>query len=183
MKAHYSPQFGKLLTCVLSSNSDFGRNVADSPIPTPFIDQLTAQGVHLTQHYVHSVCSPTRAALLTGRYHVNTGMTNVLIPGTPAGNFLNALFSCSCDSLILKHRRLLCDLTRIAFGYSHLAFVAELPRWLLHCHGWQVASRSCPAQDDSHWARLRPLHGNVHVGPRQFHQADVRASLGGTTGS
>eukprot|EP01032_Pedospumella_encystans_P030986 gene30986-34971_t len=46
---------------------------------------LTSQGVHLTQHYVHSVCSPTRAALLTGRYHVNTGMTNVLIPGTPAG--------------------------------------------------------------------------------------------------
>jgi len=34
---------------------------------------------------VHSVGSPTRATLLTGRYHVNTGMTNVLIPGTPAG--------------------------------------------------------------------------------------------------
>jgi len=84
--------------------------VADSPIPTPFIDQLTAQGVHLTQHYVHSVCSPTRAALLTGRYHVNTGMTNVLIPGTPAGNLLNSSFSCSCDSLFSKHRPL-CDLT------------------------------------------------------------------------
>jgi arylsulfatase A-like enzyme len=64
---------------------DLGRNVADSPIPTPFIDDLTARGVHLAQHYVHSVCSPSRAAFMTGRYHVNTGMTNVLIPGTPAG--------------------------------------------------------------------------------------------------
>lgn len=83
--------------------SDLGRHVEDSPVPTPFIDNLTARGVHLAQHYVHSVCSPSRAALLTGRYHVNTGLTNVLIPGTPAGNILYNYVFLICFSCIILH--------------------------------------------------------------------------------
>lgn len=39
---------------------------------TPHLDQLSQSGVRLTQFYVHSVCSPTRAALLTGRYSFRT---------------------------------------------------------------------------------------------------------------
>ena len=35
---------------------------------TPNIDRLVASGVELDQHYVQPVCSPTRAALLSGRY-------------------------------------------------------------------------------------------------------------------
>jgi len=35
---------------------------------TPNIDQLAAAGVELDQHYVQPVCSPTRTALLSGRY-------------------------------------------------------------------------------------------------------------------
>lgn len=37
---------------------------------TPALDRLAAQGMRLTQGYSNSaVCSPTRVALLTGRYH------------------------------------------------------------------------------------------------------------------
>ena len=37
---------------------------------TPAIDGLAAQGIRLTQAYANSaVCSPTRVALITGRYH------------------------------------------------------------------------------------------------------------------
>ncbi len=39
-----------------------------NPALTPQIDQLAAQGMQMTRFYTHSVCSPTRAALLTGRY-------------------------------------------------------------------------------------------------------------------
>jgi arylsulfatase A-like enzyme len=43
-------------------------------IATPNIDRIAREGVKLTQFYVQSVCSPTRAALLTGRYPFRNGM-------------------------------------------------------------------------------------------------------------
>lgn len=39
-----------------------------SRIRTPHLDGLAARAVELDQHYVQPLCSPTRAALLTGRY-------------------------------------------------------------------------------------------------------------------
>ena len=39
---------------------------------TPNIDQLAAESLRLTQFYAHSVCAPTRAAFLTGRYAFRT---------------------------------------------------------------------------------------------------------------
>lgn len=35
---------------------------------TPVMDRLVAEGVELDRHYVQPVCTPTRAALLSGRY-------------------------------------------------------------------------------------------------------------------
>lgn len=43
--------------------------------PTPNLDRLRGEGVELTQHYVYPVCSPTRAALLSGRYATRFGVT------------------------------------------------------------------------------------------------------------
>jgi arylsulfatase A-like enzyme len=37
-------------------------------IRTPVLDRLVREGVELTQHYVNPQCSPTRSALLSGRY-------------------------------------------------------------------------------------------------------------------
>ena len=51
-----------------------------SEIRTPEIDRLAAEGVKLERFYAHAVCSPTRSALLTGRFAVNTG---VLAPSNP----------------------------------------------------------------------------------------------------
>lgn len=39
-----------------------------SRIRTPNLDRLAQRGVELTQHYVTPLCTPTRVALLTGRY-------------------------------------------------------------------------------------------------------------------
>ena len=50
-------------------------------IKTPIIDRLAAEGVRLTNFYAsNSVCTPSRAALLTGRYPIRTHMTLPLYP-------------------------------------------------------------------------------------------------------
>jgi len=45
-----------------------------SEIKTPHIDRLAAGGARLEAFYVQPVCSPTRAALLTGRYPMRHGL-------------------------------------------------------------------------------------------------------------
>ncbi len=45
-----------------------------SNISTPHIDRLASRGVVLDTFYVQSVCSPTRAALMTGRYPIRYGL-------------------------------------------------------------------------------------------------------------
>lgn len=45
-----------------------------SEIKTPNIDKLAAAGARLEAFYVQPVCSPTRAALMTGRYPIRHGL-------------------------------------------------------------------------------------------------------------
>ena len=56
-----------------------------SSIPTPHLDQLAAGGVRLSSHYVQPTCTPSRAALMTGRYAHNTGLPFAMFPGSVAG--------------------------------------------------------------------------------------------------
>lgn len=58
-------------------------------IRTPKIDQLAKEGAILKSYYVQPVCSPTRSALMTGRYATHTGVYNVVRPGAPWGLPLN----------------------------------------------------------------------------------------------
>jgi len=55
-------------------------------IHTPHIDAFAREGIRLTQYYIaHSVCSPSRAALLTGRQPWRSGVVDVLRPDSPSG--------------------------------------------------------------------------------------------------
>ncbi len=51
-------------------------------IKTPNIDKLAAEGAKFTQFYVQPMCTPTRAALMTGRYPFRYGLQTAVIPGT-----------------------------------------------------------------------------------------------------
>jgi len=53
-------------------------------IKTPNLDALAAGGAKFSQFYVQPMCTPTRAALLTGRYPFRYGLQTIVIPG-PAG--------------------------------------------------------------------------------------------------
>jgi arylsulfatase A-like enzyme len=57
-----------------------------SDIKTPHLDRIAADGARLEQFYVQPVCSPTRAALLTGRYPMRHGLqTGVIRPWADYG--------------------------------------------------------------------------------------------------
>ena len=64
---------------------DLGCYANASKIPTPHLDRLAAQGMRFTDaHSPSSVCSPTRYALLTGRYTWRTCLQQgVLVPWDP----------------------------------------------------------------------------------------------------
>jgi arylsulfatase A-like enzyme len=49
-------------------------------ILTPNIDRLAKGGTVIESHYVQPVCSPTRAALMTGRYATHTGVYTIVTP-------------------------------------------------------------------------------------------------------
>ena len=51
-----------------------------SDIKTPNIDQLAAAGARLEQFYAQPMCTPTRAALMTGRYPFRYGLQTLVIP-------------------------------------------------------------------------------------------------------
>lgn len=59
--------------------NDIGYQSTDLFECTPFIDALAAGGVKLVNYYVQQSCTPTRAALLTGKYAMHIGMQHDVI--------------------------------------------------------------------------------------------------------
>ena len=69
---------------ILFVSDDMGWNDVGyhgSKIATPHIDRLVKDGMQLDRFYVHPICSPTRAALMTGRLPVRFGITAALTRG------------------------------------------------------------------------------------------------------
>lgn len=52
-----------------------------SDIKTPNLDRLAGEGATLEQFYTQPMCTPTRAALMTGRYPMRYGLQTGVIPG------------------------------------------------------------------------------------------------------
>jgi arylsulfatase A-like enzyme len=50
--------------------------------PTPRIDRFASEGLRLTQFLVEPACTPSRAALMTGRYSIRSGLSLVAVEGT-----------------------------------------------------------------------------------------------------
>ena len=69
---------------------DLGSYHPETFYETPALDKLAAQGVRFTQGYAaNPVCSPTRYALMTGKWPTRVGLTNWL-PGIRNERFMGA---------------------------------------------------------------------------------------------
>ncbi len=92
-------------------------NAVDGKIRTPHIDKLASQGMRFTDGHTSSgVCSPTRYALLTGRYHWRTRLQAGIVPHL--GEPLIAKDRMTIGSLVKQH------------GYA----TAAIGKWHL---GWE----------------------------------------------
>jgi Sulfatase len=88
-----APQGAPNILLILTDDVGFGASSAfGGPIPTPSMDRLAKEGLRYTQFHTTALCSPTRAALLTGRNHHSnsTGVIMELATGFPGYNSLNA---------------------------------------------------------------------------------------------
>ena len=54
-------------------------------MPTPNLDKMAHEGMKFLSAYAEPSCTPTRLALLTGRYPTRTGVNEVLWPGMKVG--------------------------------------------------------------------------------------------------
>lgn len=79
--AAQSAELGERPNVILVMTDDQGYGDVrshDNPlIDTPNLDQLAKDGARFKNFFVSPLCAPTRASLLTGRYHIRTGTVNV----------------------------------------------------------------------------------------------------------
>jgi arylsulfatase A-like enzyme len=63
--------------------SSYNGGILDTP--TPRIDRLAAEGLRLTNFNVENQCTPSRAALITGRLPIRSGIGKAIAAGAPGG--------------------------------------------------------------------------------------------------
>jgi arylsulfatase len=83
------PQGAPKVLVVLIDDVGFGASSAfGGPCRTPTFERLAAEGLRYTRFHTTAICSPTRAALISGRNHHMVGMGGITEMATSApGNF------------------------------------------------------------------------------------------------
>lgn len=118
---------------------------------TPRLDAMVAAGQKWTSFYVQPVCSPSRAALLTGRLPVRSGMYGVASGGAPKVLFDNATQGLPPDEITIAELLKTRGYATAAIGKWHLG---HLPAFLPMAQGFDA------------WLGLPYSHDMNFVGPR-----------------
>ncbi len=107
---------------VLLDDTGFGASSAfGGPVDTPTAERLAAQGLKYTRFHTTALCSPTRAALLSGRNHHAVGMGGITEIATSAPGY-SSVRPNSCAPLAEMLR--LNGFATAQFGKCH-----EVPVW------------------------------------------------------
>ena len=100
-----APEDAPNVLVILTDDVGFGASSTfGGPIPTPTFDRLAKAGLRYNQFHTTALCSPTRAALITGRNHhtVSTGGIMEIGVGYPGYNTL-VRKSCGTIGQVLQY--------------------------------------------------------------------------------
>ncbi len=132
------PEGAPNVLVVLIDDVGFGASTAfGGPCETPVFERLAAEGLKLTRFHTTAICSPTRAALISGRNHHAVGMGGITEMATAAPGYSSARpNTCAPLPEVLKLN---------GYATAHFGKCHEVPTW-----------ESSPAGPFDHW----PSPGN-----------------------
>ena len=91
------PQGATNVLIILLDDVGFGASSAfGGPCQTPTAERLAANGLRYTRFHTTALCSPTRAALLSGRNHHMVGMGSITELATSAPGYSSAPRELDC---------------------------------------------------------------------------------------
>ena len=94
-----APKGAPNVLVILTDDVGFGASSTfGGPIPTPTFERLAKGGLKYNRFHTTSLCSPTRAALITGRNH-HTCSTGIITEGASGFPGYDSLMSKSCGTL------------------------------------------------------------------------------------
>jgi len=107
---------------VLLDDVGFGASSAfGGPVNTPTAERLAGQGLRYTRFHTTAICSPTRAALITGRNHHSVGMGGITEMATSAPGYSSVRpNTCATVAEILKLN---------GYATAHVGKCHEVPVW------------------------------------------------------
>jgi arylsulfatase A-like enzyme len=116
------PEGAPNILVILIDDAGFGASSAfGGPCQTPVAEQLAANGLRFNRFHTTALCSPTRAALLSGRNHHTVGMGGITEIATSAPGY-NSLRPNTCAPLAETLK--LNGYSTAQFGKCH-----EVPVW------------------------------------------------------
>src|SRR5262249_9062023 len=94
-----APKGAPNVLLILTDDVGFGASSTfGGPIPTPTFDKLAANGLKYNRMHTTALCSPTRAALISGRNHHSCATGNIMEFGTGYPGY-NSLMPKSCGTI------------------------------------------------------------------------------------
>ena len=107
------PEGAPHIVVVLLDDVGFGTcSTFGGPVPTPALDRVAAEGLRFNQFHTTALCSPTRAAMLTGRNHHAVHMGGIAEGGSAFPGY---------DCIMPKEAATIAEVLRLS-GYSTAAF-------------------------------------------------------------
>ena len=155
------PKQAPNILLIMTDDSGFGvPSTYGGVIPTPAMDRIAKTGLRYTQIYSTALCSPTRAALITGRNHHSAGfgVISEQSTGFPGYNSIIAKDKATIGRILLDN-----GYATSWFGKDHNtpAFAASAGRAvrpMADRHGLRVLLRVCRRRRQPVAAEPVPQH-------------------------